>query len=263
MRFARTFVLATGSAAVLIALAGCAGGKAGPSAPGTPGSTPTASASPSPTPAANPLITIDAPAAGATVSVPITASGTANTFEAALTVEARDASGDRLCVRSISATSGSGTPGTWRTTLAFPPPDAATAVTLRAYELSAKDGSIINLVERDVTVAADRPAIFITSPRCGAEVVVGETLRVTGRAEVFEAQFTIELRDASGKAVVTQQATAAAGQEESDFAQALRIPADLAPGLYDLVAFDNSAKDGSIIDEFSIQIVAVSFPPTK
>lgn len=262
MTFPRTVVLAAGSASVLIALVGCAGGKAVPSAPATLGSAPAASAAPSVT-AADPLITIDAPAAGATVGVPITASGTANTFEAALTVEARDASGDRLCVRSISATSGSGTPGTWQTTLAFPPPDAATAVTLRAYEFSAKDGSIINLVERGITVASDRPAIFIASPRCGAEVAVGETLRVTGRAAVFEAQFTIELRDASGSAVITRQATAASGQEESDFAEELRIPADLAPGFYDLVAFDNSAKDGSVIDEFSIQIVVVSFPPTK
>ncbi|MDJ0333930.1 Gmad2 immunoglobulin-like domain-containing protein [Salinibacterium sp. G-O1] len=181
-------------------------------------------------------------------------SGTSNTFEAALTIDAIGASDETLCVRHIMATSGSGTPGTWASELAFPPPEAGEAITLRAYELSAKDGSIINLVEREVTLTADRPPIFITSPVCGAAVAPGSTLAVTGRAFVFEAQFTLELRTASGVAVVSQHVYAERGDQESDFTAILAIQSALPIGLYDLVAYSTSAKDGSPQDEFSMQV---------
>lgn len=200
------------------------------------------------------MISIDVPRAAATVQIPVEMSGTANTFEAALTVDALDAAGTQLCVRSIMATSGSGTPGIWQTTLAFPPPAKSEPVTLRAYDYSAKDGSMENLVEREVTVSADHPAINITSPTCGQQVAPGSTLTVKGRALVFEAMFTLELRDAAAATIVNTQVTAESGSEESNFTATLAIPSDAVSGYYDLVAFDNSAKDGSVIDEFSIQL---------
>lgn len=243
----RTAALCTGAALCLVVVAACA-----PGAPGTPTASPSASASPSSMPAA---ITIDSPAEGATTTTPVELNGTANTFEAALTVDAVDADGNVLCVRNIMATSGMGTPGTWETTLAFPPPGSALPVTVRAYEFSAKDGSIVNLVERAVTVSTERPAIFITSPSCGAAVSAGSPLTVSGRALVFEAQFTIELRDGAGVAVLTQQAMAASGTEESPFTASLAIPASLPGGAYDLVAYDNSAKDGSVVHEFAVQLI--------
>lgn len=48
---------------------------------------------------------------------------------------------------------------------------------------------------------------------------------------------------------------AARGDEESDWSAALSLPLDLATGMYDLVAFDNSLKDGSIVHEYSRQIL--------
>ena len=191
---------------------------------------------------------------GATVAVPIDVSGEADVFEAALTVDVLDASGIRLCIRHIMATSGTGTPGTWAATMAFPPPPAAEPVTVRGYSFSAKDGSIVNLVKRNVTVSSHRPAIFITSPACGATVAPGVTLAVQGRAAVFEAALTVELRDASGTAVVTQNVMADSGTDESDFSAALAIPATLPSGFYDLVAFDHSARDGAVENEFAIQV---------
>ena len=199
-------------------------------------------------------ITIDSPTDSKSVAVPIPMSGTSNTFEASLTIDAIGPGGETLCVRHIMATSGSGTPGTWASELAFPPLGAGRSITLRAYELSAKDGSIINLVERDVYLTADRPRIFITSPDCGATVARGSTLAVTGRALAFEAHLTLELRNASGTPVVTQQAFSAEGGTESDFTAILAIQSALPIGLYDLVAYSISAKDGSIQDEFSVQI---------
>jgi hypothetical protein len=153
------------------------------------------------------------------------------------------------------ATSGSGTPGTYSATMAFPPPDADTPIVVRAYSFSAMDGSIENLVERNVTLSPVRPNIFITSPGCGTVASPGATLEVTGRAAVFEAALTVELRDASGAVVVGQNVMAASGVEESDFSASLAVPADAPLGFYDLVAYTNSAEDGSVIDEFPVQIV--------
>jgi len=234
-----------------LSLAACNGGSAPLKPTPEPTATPATLASPTP---AGAFVTIDEPLGGAIVAVPIHVSGEADVFEAALTVDVVDASGTTLCIRHIMATSGTGTPGTWATTMAFPPPGAPQPVTVRGYSFSAKDGSIENLVKRDVIVSGHRPAIFITSPVCGATIAPGATVAVQGRALVFEAALTVELRDATGAAVVTQNVMAASGTEESDFSAALTLPATLSSGFYDLVAFDHSARDGALENEFSIQV---------
>lgn len=232
-------------ATALLALSACSMDAPIPTPP-----VPTASEAPT----EDPTITFDLPASGATISTPIEASGTANTFEAALTLEAVDAGGNTLCVRHIMATSGSGTPGTWQTMLGLVPPPTDTAVTLRAYESSADDGSEVNVVERPVTLSSEHPPIVIEAPECGATVAPGATLTVSGQALVFEAALTVELRDASGTQVVTNHVMAASGVEESPWSTELVLPAGLVPGFYDLVAYNESAEDGSIQNEFPIQI---------
>ena len=72
---------------------------------------------------------------------------------------------------------------------------------------------------------------------------------------MFEAALVVELRDASGTALLTQNVMAASGTEESDFTANLVLPATLPSGFYDLVAFDHSARDGAVENEFSMQIV--------
>ena len=256
--FARTrrrwpMVLAAIAAAALAA--SCGGDDDTDATPTTPAGTPTAIATAppsSPTPG-TPLITIDVPAADASVSVPFEASGASNTFEAALTVDAIDGTGTVLCRRNIMATSGSGTPGTWKTTLAFPPPGADLAATFRAFEFSAKDGNVVNLVERPITVSNEHPPVYITSPACNDAVAPGATLTVTGRGLLFEAVVNLQLRNASGVAVIETTAMAG-GTEVLDFMTAIAIPATLGPGLYYFVAFDYSAKDGAIENEFAIPI---------
>lgn len=187
--------------------------------------------------------------------VPVALGGTSNTFEAALTIDAVNEAGDQLCIRHISATSGSGTPGTWQTLLAFAPEsESPRPVTLRAYELSAKDGSRINLVERPVTLAPERPAIMLTSPSCGDTVASGGVLHVSGLATVFEAQLTVELRDARGIAVFSTNLMTAEGGVESLFGEYVTLPSGLAGGFYDLVAYSMSMKDGSAQNEFAVQI---------
>ena len=230
-----------------------------PTAPASPsptdtGASGTPTTTPSPTATAGPVIVIENPGAGARVSTPLTVSGRANTFEAALTVQLLTPVGDTLCYREVMATSGSGTEGTWTTVLGFPPPEFDTPATLRAFERSAKDGTPINVVEHDVVITPDRPPIFIYQPVCGDRVAPGDPLFVKGRALVFEAQLSLDLRNASGEVVLTQQVTAESGSEESNFDATVTIPTDLPGGFYDLVAYDNSAKDGSIENEFPVQI---------
>lgn len=187
--------------------------------------------------------------------VPIALDGTSNTFEAALTIDAVNEAGDQLCIRHISATAGSGTPGTWQTLLAFAPEsDLARPITLRAYELSAKDGSRVNLVERPVTLAPEHPAIMLTSPSCGDTVASGGVLHVSGLATVFEAQLSMELRDARGTAVFSRNLMTAEGGVESLFGEYVTLPEGLTAGFYDLVAFNTSMKDGSVQNEFAVQI---------
>lgn len=239
--------------AILLLATGCVGAP-GPSAT----SSASATVTPSPTlaPSPSPAIDIRSPAGGATVSVPFIMRGTANTFEAALTVDAVNEAGEFLCIRHIMATSGTGTPGTWETRLAFAPQHDTeiTPVTLRAYEFSAKDGSMINLVERKVLLAPKRPPIMMTSPVCGDVVAPGGTLAIQGLATVFEGALTVELRDASGTAVFSKNLMTEEGNVESRFSDLAILPAGLVPGFYDLVAFNVSPKDGSIDNEFAVQI---------
>jgi hypothetical protein len=245
--------VALAAVVAVIALTSCATGSGtSPSASrtGTAGST---SAS-SPAAAGTPAITISTPAPDATVAVPFSVSGEANTFEAALTIDAQDASGMTACVRHLTASSGSGTPGTWEGVLAFPPEEDPLELTLRAYSQSPADGSMINLVEVPITVTPDRPLIVLTSPRCGDVYQPGGLLILTGTANLFEAALTVELRDSSGTAVVTLPVTAEECCEESQFNATLTVPADLSAGFYDVVAYSLSAQDGSVENEFPVQV---------
>jgi hypothetical protein len=91
-----------------------------------------------------PAIFVESPVIGETVDNPIRVSGTANTYEAnvLLRLEAR---GKKLAERFVTATSGSGTRGTFEGAIRAP---AGTSgpVTLVAFEQSAATGRPINVV---------------------------------------------------------------------------------------------------------------------
>jgi Immunoglobulin-like domain of bacterial spore germination/Sporulation and spore germination len=88
------------------------------------------------------LIFVRAPARDSTVTSPVRAAGTANVFEATFQVEIWSG-GKLLDTKTITATSGSGTPGTWQTRLALPPGEAR----LVFYDASAKDGTPLHETE--------------------------------------------------------------------------------------------------------------------
>jgi hypothetical protein len=251
----RGFIIVT---TLVCALAAACGDDDGP-APAATSAPPTAAASPSSGPAGSPtsetpgaFIEIDEPADGASVSVPFTARGSANVFEAALTVQVVDDSGAVVCERSVQATSGSGTPGTWEAEVAFVPPASETEMTLRAFSLSARDGSEENVVQHAIRVSAEEPNIIITSPECGQHVQALTTLTVEGIATAFEATLTVEMRDMSGD-VVRSEVVTADNAERGNWQTTFDLTG-LNTAQYEIVAYSLSAEDGSVQDVFSIPV---------
>jgi hypothetical protein len=219
------------------------------SSPTAPAGTSTTAPSGSPTIEAG--IVVEQPLAG-NVRSPIEMFGRANVFEAALTIDALNAADDSvLCMRHVQATAGTGTEGTWAGVLAIDPPDTETQVTLRAYTFSPRDGSIQDLVETGVILSTEDPDIVINAPACASSV--SGTLTVEGMALVFEAALQVDIRDASGTAVMTNNVMAADGTQFSFWSTTFDI-SGLTPGFYDVVAYNHSARDGTIENEFPVQI---------
>ena len=98
-----------------------------------------------------PSILVESPLPDARVTAPLRVTGTANTFEASLIIEVLDADGNTLTRKLVTATSGSGTRGTFAAEIGF---DTAgeQAGTLYAYEASAEDGSPIHQVRIPLTL---------------------------------------------------------------------------------------------------------------
>jgi hypothetical protein len=90
--------------------------------------------------AQTPPILVESPAPGETVEPGFEVTGTANTFEATFNYELKDAKGKVLSKNFVTATSGSGTRGTFRFTVPYEAgkPQAGKLV---VFELSAEDGS--------------------------------------------------------------------------------------------------------------------------
>ena len=91
-----------------------------------------------------PQILVESPLPGDAVRSPIRLRGTANVFEATVSIDVRDANGRLLKRTFTTATSGNGTRGTFDTELALA--DHEGSITVVAYESSAKDGTPLHVV---------------------------------------------------------------------------------------------------------------------
>lgn len=98
----------------------------------------------------SPAVLVETPTIGDTVTGVLRVAGSANTFEAILAVSVCDAAGRVLADQHTTATSGTGTRGTFDVTLRFTAPASGTGV-LTAYVESPKDGS--RVVVDDIPVA--------------------------------------------------------------------------------------------------------------
>ena len=90
-----------------------------------------------------PPVLVESPFPGEDVASPLRMTGTANTFEATFNVEVLDDEGNVLGNRFVTATSGSGTRGTFDAEVSFKAP-AEGPGSLMVFELSAEDGSRIH-----------------------------------------------------------------------------------------------------------------------
>ncbi|MEZ5247348.1 MAG: Gmad2 immunoglobulin-like domain-containing protein [Acidimicrobiales bacterium] len=106
-------------------------------------------------PEARPPILVEHPAAGAVVGDPLEVSGESNTFEANVRWALTDPDGLILDEGFTTATSGSGTWGTFEFTVPVGPVDRAGLGALILWEDSAEDGRQVNIVE--VPVMFDEP----------------------------------------------------------------------------------------------------------
>ncbi|MCO5178079.1 MAG: GerMN domain-containing protein [Thermomicrobiales bacterium] len=98
-----------------------------------------------------PAIFVDTVAIGDRITSPVRLAGTANTFEATFQIQILAADGTLVVDQFATATSGTGTRGTFDISVPFDiTPGPATVV---VFEYSAKDGSPINVVEIPVIVA--------------------------------------------------------------------------------------------------------------
>lgn len=97
-----------------------------------------------------PQILIESPLPGDTVSSPIRLRGTANVFEANVSIEVRDETGKVILETFTTATSGTGTRGTFDTKLSLP--SASGNLTIVAFEASAEDGRPLHVVDVQVTL---------------------------------------------------------------------------------------------------------------
>lgn len=101
-----------------------------------------------------PAIFVESPAAGDNVESPLHVWGTANTFEATFMLNIVDPEGLIVAEEVVTATSGTGTRGTFDVTVPYETTSSGMGA-LIVFELSAKDGSQINIVEIPVQMEAD------------------------------------------------------------------------------------------------------------
>jgi Immunoglobulin-like domain of bacterial spore germination/Sporulation and spore germination len=100
-----------------------------------------------------PWILVESPGIGERVSSPVRISGSANVFEATVSIAILDQQGRTVASTFTTATCGTGCRGTYSTDVAY---DVGTTQpgTVRVYEVSAMDGSPINVVDIPVTLTA-------------------------------------------------------------------------------------------------------------
>ncbi len=99
----------------------------------------------------NGAITLESPVAGAAVTSPVKISGTADVFEATVSIRILDAGGNEIARTFTTATCGTGCRGDYKQSVEFQV-DAEQEGTIEVFEESAEDGSAINVVSVRVTL---------------------------------------------------------------------------------------------------------------
>ena len=114
------------------------------------------------------------------------------------------------------------------------------------------EGIVLDHPATRASFEALAPPILVESPGPGR--AVRSPLRITGSANVFEAQFQAELTDSGGKVLASQAVHATSGTGTRGTFDAV-IPFDAsATGPATLTVFDTSPKDGTRIDVVTVPV---------
>jgi hypothetical protein len=98
-----------------------------------------------------PPITVTAPPIGAAVRSPVTVTGTADVFEAAVSLRVLGASGNEIARSFTTASCGTGCRGGYAATVTYSVSHAQPG-TIEVYEVSAKDGTAVHVQSIPVTL---------------------------------------------------------------------------------------------------------------
>ena len=138
-------------------VAACGGGTSGPSPSPSRASATVSTVTPGPSPtslsSAKGFITVRQPLANARVSSPVTISGDASVFEAALQWRITDSAGRVLAQGIATASAGAPGRGTFSVTATFTPPIVDTIGIVEVFDRSPRDGSIDEIVRVPVVVS--------------------------------------------------------------------------------------------------------------
>jgi Immunoglobulin-like domain of bacterial spore germination/Sporulation and spore germination len=99
-----------------------------------------------------PAITVRSPVIGAQVTSPVTVSGTADVFEATVSVRIGDSAGHEIARTFTTASCGTGCRGDYSVTVSYSVPRTQPG-TIEVFESSAKDGQPVNVQLIPVTLA--------------------------------------------------------------------------------------------------------------
>lgn len=98
-----------------------------------------------------PAIMLESPLPKATIGNPVRIKGSANVFEAQFRVRITDAAGKIVADKPVKATSGTGTRGSFNKRISYKSPKHGKG-SITVYELSAEDGTEINVVKIPVSL---------------------------------------------------------------------------------------------------------------
>ena len=112
---------------------------------------PTVEPSPEPADGVKPAIVVRTPAAGDEIVSPVTVAGTADVFEATVSIRILDANGQELAAAFATATCGTGCRGKYSAEVFFFAEERQDG-TIEVFESSAADGSQLNLVSVPVVL---------------------------------------------------------------------------------------------------------------
>ncbi len=98
------------------------------------------------------FIKINSPPANATVTSPLTVTGTARVFEATFQVLIKDGTGRTLAKKTVTASNGAPEVGSFETTLSFQSPSSPISGIVEAFSSSAKDGTPQNIIAVPVMI---------------------------------------------------------------------------------------------------------------